>query len=571
MFPRVSTTTTKTGKEYHYLKIVRSYRDNKGRARQKVVANLGQVETVGPELDALLDKLRRYCTKQFFLREEVTGEATPMWGPVLLARTLWDRLELPQILGPLLQAHQVGFALEETLFLLVANRFHQPTSEHGLARWLEKMYACYRNTRVLPQWVSEEAVTDEKRVKVAWRQLKTWYRAGDMLLSHKDEIERALFLRLRDLLSLKVDLVLYDLTSTYFSLRTPSGRLRRHGHSKDGKDRQVHVVVGLALVGGIPLASHVFPGNTADKTTLKTVIQDMAHRFGIRQLIFVADRGMISEDNLRLVASLGYRYLIGHPRRRSTKTRQYLEALTEEWQELDETTRFQEVAPGEGRRLIVVASVERLAYETAMRERAMARSQEGLANLKRQVAEGRLKEATTIAARADRILHRTKGYRYYRCDIPGDGQFDYQVDEAKLAEERRIEGTYLLLTNDPAIPPAEAITSYKHLSDVEQCFRELKDTLGLRPSYHQTDQRIQAHIFISHLALVLVALLRRILKEHQVPLSPASAIAACETIGIAELTFNGQPEEIVSAGGRDARRVMAALGVKDLNPETRKP
>ena len=224
------------------------------------------------------------------------------------------------------------------------------------------------------------------------------------------------------------------------------------------------------------------------------------------------------------------------------------------------------MAGSEGRRVIVVASTERLAYERASDERAMARGEEALATLKRQVRAGKLKEATTIAARADRILHRTKGYRYYRCEIPGDGQLDYRVDEAKLAEEQRIEGTYLLLTNDPAISAAEAITSYKHLSEVEQCVRELKDTLGLRPNYHQTDARIQAHIFLSHLALVLVAYLRRILKEHQIPLSPASAIAACETIGIAELRLNGQPEEIVSAGGRDARRVMSALGVKNLNP-----
>ena len=162
MFIRVATTTTKDGKKYNYLKIVKSYRDKKGRSRQKIVANLGQVEKLGDELDRLVKKLRCYCKKNFFLPGEIRAEATPIWGPILLARTLWDRIGMPDILFPFLKKHKVDFNLEEKIFLLVANRLHDPKSEHGMARWLEKMYAFYRDKRVLPNWLPEDKTAKDR-------------------------------------------------------------------------------------------------------------------------------------------------------------------------------------------------------------------------------------------------------------------------------------------------------------------------------------------------------------------------------------------------------------------------
>jgi len=179
---------------------------------------------------------------------------------------------MPDILFPFLKKHKVDFNLEEKIFLLVANRLHDPKQEHGMARWLEKMYAFYRGKRVLPEWIPEDKVTEDKRVKVAWSQLKEWYKAGDILFSHKKEIEREIYLKLRDLFSIKVDLVFYDLTSTYFAQREPKGDIKRHGHSRDERKRCVQVVVGIVMVEGFPIASHVFKGNTQDKATLRQYV-----------------------------------------------------------------------------------------------------------------------------------------------------------------------------------------------------------------------------------------------------------------------------------------------------------
>jgi len=566
MFLRVATTTTKDGRKYNYLKVVRSYRDKKGRSRQKIVANLGQVEKLGDELDRLVEKLRGYCKKNFFLPEEIKGESTPIWGPCLIARTLWDRIGMPEILSSFLKNHKVDFNLEEKIFLLVANRLHDPKSEHGMARWLEKMFACYRGERILPNWLPEDKITEDRRVKVAWGQLKEWYRAGDILFSHKKEIEKEIYLKLRDLFSIKVDLVFYDLTSTYFAQREPTGDIKRHGHSRDEKKRNVQVVVGMVMVDGFPIASHVFKGNTQDKATLKKVVDDIANRFGIRQIIFIADRGTVSEENIKFLESLGCRYILGCPRRRSKKTREYFEKLTGSWQRIDDNTRFQETLTEDKKRVFVVESRERKEYEEAMRAKAMERCEKALEKISSQVASGRLKKASKIAARAEKIMQRTKGYRYFGYHVPQDGKFEFFIDEERLLKEKQIEGTYILLTNDPKIPAYDAISAYKNLSEVEDFFRELKDNLGIRPNYHRTDRRIKTHIFISHLALLLLCILKRTLKKKNINLSPQDAIEATETIGIAELHIKGEAYKIVSRGGRDARKVISALEIKDLNP-----
>lgn len=473
---------------------------------------------------------------------------------------------MPDILSPFLKKHKVDFNLEEKIFLLVANRFHDPKSEHGMARWLEKMYACYRGKRVLPEWIPEDKVTEDKRVKVAWGQLKEWYKAGDILFSHKKEIEKEIYLKLRDLFSINVDLVFYDLTSTYFAQREPTGDIKRHGYSRDERKRCVQVVVGIVMVDGFPIASHVFKGNTQDKATLKKVVDDIANRFGIRQVIFIADRGMVSEENIKFLESLGCRYILGHPRRRSKKTGKYFEKLKDTWQRIDDNTRFQETLTDDGKRVFVVESKERKEYEEAMRAKAMQRCEKALEKISSQVASGRLKKASKIAARVERIMQKTKGYRYFSYHIPQDGKFEFFVDEEKLLKEKQIEGTYILLTNDPKIPAYDALFTYKNLSEVEDFFRELKDNLGIRPNYHRTDERIKAHIFISHLALLLLCILKRTLKKKNINLSPQDAIGATETIGIACLNIKGEKCRIVSRGGKDARRIISALEIKDLNP-----
>jgi transposase len=457
-------------------------------------------------------------------------------------------------------------------FVLVANRLCEPCSEHGLARWLEHTFVCdRRGRRWEPDWLPAQLITKKQRVKVRFEQLNRWYRTLDALLSAKEQIEEALYLRVRDLFSLKVDMVFYDLTSLYFCRRSPKGKLRRHGPSKDGKRRQVQIMLGVVMANGWPIAHHVFAGNTAEKKTLIGVLKDLEKRFGLNRVMVVGDRGMVSPANLDFLSGTPFRYLLGIPGRRCEEAAAVLDALDDEkWERVDEGNRVQEAnvpLPGsESVRYFVIESQERKVYEEAMRQRSMERAREALEKVSTAVEAGRVKDPAKIGARAQRALSQHHGHRYYSWEVEGRGQFRFFEDPDKLDAEMRHEGKYILKTDDAELTAVDAVAAYKELSTVEFGFRDLKDVIEGRPIFHQTDERVEAHIFVATLSLFLKRTLEHQLAAELPELSSTDAFAAMKSIGIAELNLNRQTTRLVSGGGRDARRVLVALGIKDTDP-----
>lgn len=232
MYPRVNT-VKQGGKTYHYLQILQSYRQQ-GRTRQRLVANLGRIDLLSENLDRLVSSLSKYCKNSLVAPEQIRCREALLWGPLLLARHLWQQMGLSEIIYKHCQSSRLKFDAAQTSFVLVANRLCEPASEHGLARWLEHTFVCdSQGHRWQPDWIPVEYVSKQQRVKVSHKQLKQWYRTLDVLLAAKEKIEQALYFRVRDLFNLKVDVVFYDLTSTYFCRKQPKGNLRRHGQSKD--------------------------------------------------------------------------------------------------------------------------------------------------------------------------------------------------------------------------------------------------------------------------------------------------------------------------------------------------
>lgn len=570
MFARISK-VTRGDREYQYLQIVEAYRHN-GHPKQRLVANLGRLDLLGDKLDDLVSSLRKYCRKRFTLPEEMVCRQALPWGTALLTRHLWEQMNLSEIIGKLCPSRRKRYEVAEMAFVLVANRLCEPRSEHGLARWLEHTFICDRQGRRWePDWLPVQHITKKQRVKVRFEQLNRWYRTLDALLSAKEKIEEALYMRVRDLFSIRVDMVLYDLTSMYFCRRSLKGKLRRHGPSKDGKRRQVQIMLGVVMVNGWPIAHHVFPGNTAEKKTLIGVLRDLEKRFGLNRVMVVGDRGMVSPANLEFLSGTPFRYLLGIPGRRCEEAVAVLNAIDDKkWERVDEGNRVQEVnlsLPGaESARYFVIESRERRVYEEAMRTRSMERARQALEKVATAVEAGRLKAPAKIGARAQRALSQHHGYRYYSWEVEGRGQFRFFEDPDKLEAEMRHEGKYILKTDDQEIGSAEAVGAYKELSTVEFGFRDLKDVIEGRPIYHQRDERVEAHIFVATLALFLKRTLEHQLAGELPELSSTDAFAAMKSIGIAELNLNGQITRLVAGGGRDARRVLTALGIKDIEP-----
>lgn len=572
MYPRTVKVRSSTGTVHEYVRIVEAFRED-GKVRRRVVADLGRKDT----LVEVLPKLRRLLAGES--DSEPGDPAVPQvrdastWGPVLAVRTLFDRLGLWDILDQHLgKAKGVPFA--DRAFALVANRLIAPASEHGLAGWLETDFVCdRRGRRFVPHWHRR------RRARVHPRQLDAWYRTLDRLLKAKDRIEVALYHRLRDLFSFKPDLVLYDITSTYFEGAGPAD-FARHGYSRDGKPHNVRVVVGVVMVAGWPIAHHVWAGNRIDHSTVQEVIRDLRRRFASSRLVFVGDRGMVTDENIEAITRDQQGFLVGVKRRRNPQIDGWLEAVddtkwvscpgginTRERKTDPPRTRAQEVLSGDpSLRVIVIDSDERRTYERARRQQAMERARQRLEGLRERVASGKLKQPEKIGAAVERIMQKYHGYRYFDWKLTARG-LESSESEERLGREKQIEGKYVVMTGEKDLSIPDAVALYKELTEVESGFRQLEDVMAMRPISHRIESRVKAHIFVAALALLVQRLLGRRLEEAGVELSPARAMQALATVRLVTSHLEGQPERRGLTGGcPDARLVLKALKLADQRP-----
>ncbi len=579
MYPRTVKIRSSNGTINEYIRIVEAYRED-GKVKQRVVVDLGRKDV----LLAMLPKLQRLLRGEIEPEDSTSSDLKVIdastWGPVLVVRTLFDQLGLWSILDRCLRrgrakdgrAKDVSFT--DRAFVLIANRLIRPTSEHGLAGWLETDLVCDRmGRRFLPNWHRRN------RVRVHPSQLAAWYRTLDQLYKAKERIEEALYHQLRDLFSFKPDLILYDITSTYFEGAGPRD-FAKHGYSRDGKPRNVQVVVGVVMVAGWPIAHHVWPGNRVDHETVQEIVADLQKRFGFGRVVFVGDRGMVTAENLESLKRADHSFVVGLDRRRNRELKGWLDLLDDtKWvdcpvginaqeRQIDPPrTRAQEVASGDpGMRVIIVDSDERRQYEQAMRQRSMDWTRQKLEKLEARVRAGRIKDRDKIIKAAERILGKNHGQRYYSYDVNGGGAFEFRECMA-LQHEKRIEGKYVIATAEKSLSVLDAVAIYKDLADVERAFRHLKDVMAMRPIYHQIEPRVRAHVFVAALALLVQRLLDRRLRDAGIEFSSTRAMEALSTVR--HVTFRVEEEGKragVAGGSPDARRVLKALKIRELRP-----
>jgi transposase len=574
MYVRTIRVPSSNGSINEYLRVVEAYREN-GKVKQRTIADLGRKDVllaVLPQLERILKGIPKLDHEP---EDDIAVLDAATWGPVLAIHALFKELDLWNILDPFNDDERDKVPFADRAFVLIANRLVRPASEHGLARWLETDFVCDREgRRFVPLWKTRN------RVRVDFQQLHAWYRTLDRLERAKNAIEVSLYQRLRDLFSIKPDLIFYDITSTYFEGAGPDD-FARHGHSRDQKRRNVQVVVGVVMVAGWPITHHVWEGNRRDCTTVLEVLRDLQERFDFQRVVFVGDRGMVSEDNLEEMIDAGQGYLLGVRRRQNPELNGWLQKLKpHKWidcpvgitaaeQETPPRTRVQEVASGqEGKRVFVIDSEERRAYEERMRSRSMEKVRSLLEKLRKRVADGRLKKPEAIGAAAARALSRHHGDRYFRWQLT-KGVFTFEEHPVRLGLEKQLEGKYVLMTSEKAFTAQDAVQQYKELMELERGFRALKDILALRPIYHQRESRVKAHIFVAALALLLQRLLERRLHRAKVPMSAAEAMQTLETIRVVKFHLPGQAlRQGVSTGSPRARQVLKALGLSQLRPPT---
>jgi hypothetical protein len=449
-----------------------------------------------------------------------------MWGAVWLAWMLWQQLGLDAFWRECLPASRKGTRWDQVVFVLVSYRLLSPGSEWRLHR----------------QWYERTALSDLLGGDAGLADIHKLYRCHDRLLTHKRALFDHLTQRWRDLFNVSFDVLLYDLTSTYFESNPPFGEddKRRYGYSRDHRSDCVQVVIALIVTPeGLPLAYEVLPGNTADSTTLRGFLQRIEHQYGKARRTWVMDRGVPTEAVLAEMRASDppVQYLVGTPKGRLSKLEQDL--LGCPWQRVRDGVQVKLLAQG-GETYVFAQSIDRVAKERAMRRRQLKRLLPRLRQLSEMTLSAKERLMKLGAARSDYPA----GWRLLDVDIDSQGNaFTYRLNRSKLRQVRRREGRYLLRTNLTDTDPAQLWQHYMQLVHVEQAFKNLKGDLAIRPIYHQHEARIEAHIFLAFLAYCLHVTLGRQLHAYAPGLTARSALdtfAAVQMIDVHLPTTDGR-------------------------------
>jgi hypothetical protein len=541
MFLRAKT-RKKDGKEHRYWVIVETQRVAGHRVVQRQVLHLGEIndsqrkawcQTIEvlqegqpcPVQVALFPEDREApaldCEVVQLRLGDLQLQRPRQWGACWLALTLWDQLALDGFWAPRLPPSRKGTRWLNVLKALVCYRLIDPGSEWRLHR----------------SWFDRSALGDLLGEDIRLVQADKLYRCLDKLLPYKAELFGYLKERWQALFDACFDVLLYDLTSTYFEAAPPGEGKRRFGYSRDKRFDCVQVVIALIVTpDGFPLAYEVMPGNTADNTTLEHFLRAIETQYGQANRVWVMDRGIPTEESLEAMrkAPGPVYYLVGTPKGRLTQLERSF--LTQPWSQVRESVQVKLLAQ-EGELYVLARSDGRRQKERAMRRRRLKKLWQRLHQLQQQ----RLTRDELMLKLGAAKKEAGRAFSLVAIQLPEPGQpitpdtFTFQLRREKLRIVRRREGSYLLRSNLTCQDPAQLWQWYIQLTEVEQAFKELKTDLSLRPIYHHTDQRIEAHIFVAFLAYCLQVTLKHRLRALAPGLTPHRVLESFAAIQLVDV------------------------------------
>jgi transposase len=572
----------KDGKIHRYWSVMESYRLNNGCSAKRQVLYLGEINDSQKlawckMIEAFDGKAKAPRQVALFPSDRQAPEGLPktvlpvqvdlsrmelrrprQWGASWLALKLWEMLDLDAFFAPRLPASRKGTRWDLFLKLLVCARLIKPSSEWYLHR------EGYRQSAMADLLGMDPEVVPKNPL----------YECHDKLLEHKEELFKHLSQRWQDLFGARHEVLLYDLTSTYFECDPPAepgSSKKRFGYSRDKRSDCVQVVIALIVTPeGYPLAYEVLAGNTQDRQTLREFLEKIERLYGKADRIWVMDRGIPTEEVLEEMrcSNPPVHYIVGTPKGRLSKfERRFLER---DWEEVRPGVEVKDLEET-GEHYILARSAKRESKERSMRRRRLKKLWKTLDTIrsgKKQDRDGllmRLGAAKKEAGRAWWLVH---------IDLPKSGEpvnkktFSYRLKRDKLRQVRRREGRYLLRAFVPqAMPAPEVWTQYIGLTEIEESFRNLKGDLAIRPIYHQKDERIEAHIFLSFLAYCLHVALRGKLRQLAGGLTPRAVLEKFATVQMLDVHLPaGKHDELVmpryTEPDKDLKLLLARMGLE---------
>ena len=492
--------SVQNGRTYEYLQIVESYRE-KGKVRQRVIANLGRRENLVAEgkVDALLRSLAKFSEKLKVVERVrshgLEAHTARSWGAALVFGRLWQEQGLPEVIRRLAKPRRFGFDIERSCFAMALQRLCNPGSDLQGIGWLQTVEA--------PGFDRIE--------------LHHLYRTAGFLYDVREDLERELFFRDRDLFNQELDLVFIDTTSTFIWTEVET-ELRRRGYSRDRRPDQPQLVLCVAVDRrGWPVAWDVLPGNTADCKAMVKMIEKLRRRFNIRRTVVVADRGMIARGTIELLegsAEAPFDYILGCRMRKQSEVNEKVLGRAGRFHTVADNLEVKEVVVG-GRRYVVCRNPQEAKKDAEARRRIIE-------HLEKLLKHG------------PKTVIRNKGFSRFLKVSKGAVSIDHDAVRA----DARLDGKFVLRTNTE-LPADEVALAYKSLWRVERTFREAKSTLEVRPIFHHRDDTSVGHIVGCFLALRLEVDLQRRLDERKVEVSWPDLMRDLEQVKAVEVTLDG--------------------------------
>lgn len=470
----IRTTKNKRGDAYYHL--VESFRED-GKVKQRTLLSLGRVEDnkLGQLSDAISKHLDMF--QVIDLAKHVDINNAYIFGSLLVLDRLMESLGINEVISAIATGHKkLSLDLKKTLFTLIASRFVKPVSKLALYdRWIEKLY---------PVMVDHELA------------LHHIYRSLDLLATHKDQIEQSLYSYKKDLFSINVDIVLYDLTTLRFeSTREDLGELRKFGYSKEMRTDCTQVVFGLLTdTDGIPLSFEVHPGNTFEGNTLKEIVDKMRKKFSVRRFIFIADRGLFSAKNLDHIRNNQGEFIVGLKMGVLKNQLQQSFYDISRFEFISDELAIWETHHGEDR-CIVTWSKSRAERDRKTRDDILAKIRQKLSQ------------------KTSRTKSFVTNHNYQKYLILQDDKKPV-LNQQAIDEQARKDGFFGIITNVKNMKAKEIVFNYKQLWKIEDSFGELKGSLKSRPMFHWTDDRIIGHLVVCFLAYLCEAHMTKALREQ---------------------------------------------------------
>ncbi len=542
-----------------YLQLVEAFRDDAGKAKHRTLVTLGRLDQLTESLDSVISGLLKVTGRPDFLNApspDVEFESARALGNVWALNELWDSLGFGE-LRRVFKKTRHSIDIEALIRVMVFNRLCDPESKLGVLRWLD--------TVAMPG-VEMESITHQHLL-----------RSMDALVDHQTEVDAVVANLLRPLIDQELSVVFYDMTT----IRTEGtsdqeGDVRRFGMAKEGLIAR-QVMLGVVQTGdGLPIYHEVFAGNTAESPTLLPTLKTVLERFpSIRRVVLVADRGLLSLDNLealseiRLQSGEPLEFVLAVPGRRYSEFAELLDAF--QAQCVDAEQEIVAELPWRGLRLVVAHDPDVAKDAQALRreriEALEAQASAWVGKLDAQDAgvKARGKKLSDSGAKA-RLYHAVKEAHLaniIRVDLKNE-LFAYEIDPDALALAELMDGKLLLVTNTPDLSPQGVVDRYKSLADIERGFRVLKSEIEIGPVFHRLPSRIKAHAAICFIALILYRVMRQRLRSADAQLSPERALAELQKLQHHQIRIN-QAERPVTGISRlsDTQdRVFAALRLK---------